>query len=1243
MNAASTTADLASATRAIFASMPHLLLEGGSGAGGACVVVQGDATSEDALELLRDAGRRLADVTGRAVRVEVHDAAPGACPVAELPRPDAARSEFGGVAYVAPATPSERVIAAAWEEALGAGRVGRHDRFNGVDGYSLLAVQVAATLRARVGAPATARLFAGAAPVWLTAARLDIASKVDSAPRAEEQGRREPACGDVSPELPLSDAQNDIWHGMQAAGETSFHVALAWEVDGGLDGMALRESIAALVRRHDALRLGFRFAHDAGVLQRVTTNPPAWHKEPAASYAVGLQRLRALAQAKFELQEGTPVRAVLIELDDGRSLFGLTFHHLVVDGLSIGRLIPELSTHYAAILAGAAVDTPAPSFLGLLRGHSARRASSVAHADVANDVAAPPLIAADPPTVAEASMGAVEWDASGEETCRLREFIAAEGSTLFQVLAATLQVFLSRHAHCVDTLIGVPTGGRDPRVDAGVIGCFTRLGFLHGTVNEAATVAQQLRVVAAAAPELDEVPAAATRNAAASCMQAMLNLNHHDTPPLQLGQAQVRELERPATGAPADLCWVFSVRHGRLHGRLEYDASRHRFEAARLHARRFQALLQGFVSDSRTRLNALPWMDAEERAHVRSLGQGAELERLPAVDASELLKRLAKVGRRRADGEALVCGADRWTYRELFLRAAHWAARLADAGIEPGTPVVNALPRCLDSVAATLAIWRAGATFVPVDVGQCVDRLSEPLSALHSPLWLLESVAATEQGWLQLARRGRGIVALREEAGDALAPARCDVDDPFAVFISGTSPSAAPAYVLFTSGSTGRPKGVLVGHESLAAHVDACLRRYGLGENDRVLQFAHQVFDTSIEQWLVALAVGAAVVVRGRDAWSLEDCLREMDAERVTVADLPTSYGHELAARGGRPLAHLALRLLIVGGEPARGQLDEAARRWYPLRLLNAYGPTEATITACVGEAGEVRTTGGAFVPVGRPLDGTGIAILDAREEPVPVGVTGEIWISGPRLARGYLDAPGATAQAFMPNPHGPAGARRYRTGDLGRYLHDGQIEFVRRLDRQFKVRGHRVEAAEVEAAIVAAKGVRAVAVDIVLSDSGEAELFAAVVPHGPGLVLSTLAEHVASQLPPAFVPAVWACVPELPLTASGKVDRDALRQIPRERTAAARAGRLPCVTQGRSLEALLACAAEALPGTALGPDDDLIAHGFHSLVLMQLARRCEERLGVAPRLREMLRARTLRRLAASLDDANAQLSIDRA
>jgi len=603
---------------------------------------------------------------------------------------------------------------------------------------------------------------------------------------------------------------------------------------------------------------------------------------------------------------------------------------------------------------------------------------------------------------------------------------------------------------------------------------------------------------------------------------------------------------------------------------------------------------------------------SERRQLLDDWSTGKELTSGPDVAAS-----IAGQAAARPDAVAVECEGARLTYRQLDARANQLARYLRDQGVTREVPVGVCLERSPDHVVALLGILRAGGAYVPLDPEAPEERIHYVLRDSQMPLLLTHrSLEDRVDGG------GVRVVCLDREREEI---ARHDGEEP-----DGGTRDDQLAYLIYTSGSTGRPKGVMIERGSLSGHSRAMIVEYGLGPDDRVLQFSQYSADASLEQILPTLAAGGTLVMRGPEIWTPWQLLEELERRQVTVMNLSPAHFSQAVhewTRTRQDLAGVTLRLAILGGERLGAH---AVHQWRELglggvRLLNAYGPTEATITATLGEAGAERGP----ITIGRPLAGRSAYILDRGGQPVPVGVAGELHIGGPLLARGYLNRPELTTERFVPDPFGQRpGGRLYRTGDLVRYLGDGRIDYLGREDEQVQIRGYRIELGEVEAVLGSHPAVDE-AVVVARGDYDERHLVSyVVVRRGRLAPEDELRRHLEERLPRPMQPASIVQLEEMPRTATGKADRRRLPEVER----ATRSGESDYLApQVMAQEQLVRIWEELLEPRPIGIRDNFFHLGGHSLLAAQLVYRIEQTFGEKVALSTLFANPTIEQLSTVL------------
>ena len=1082
----------------------------------------------------------------------------------------------------------------------------------------------------------------------LAASLSEIAERLARSLEVRETGGRPAISSSGDPEGldPLTEGQQTLWflHRLDP-GTTAHHVAVAARVRGTLDLPALVRALDLLARRHRSLssRIVSRagephfagLATPRGLLEEISVSGG---DETGASDALA----RRVA-APFDLDQGPLARLLIAHSEGGADRIAWVADHLAIDFWSVSLVLEELEALYAAELAGRVADLPtAPVQVGeiarlqaeRLAGPIGERLEDFWRRELAD---APPAATLFPDRAGGASARAgaeLSLRIEGADHEALRRTAAALRTTPFALALGALQVLLRRYGAPGRFLVGAPFSGRTLPGSERTVGYLMNPLPLRADLEDDPPYRQAIARAgrsAFAAFDHQEYPAARIAHGVRPGAEAargdalfrvLLTFNRKpgsqrdDLAAFLAGDEGAawpfgNTLLEPlplAPFAPAfDLHWTLNETATALSGRLAYDAGRYdRTTMARAVAV-YLRLLALAAERPEAAIEELPLLGEVERREILLWGTGSEATCEPiAVE-----RRFAAAAARHPERIALECGDVRWSYRELGRRAASVARALLDARIGLEDRVALFAERSPETIAGLLGILAAGAAYVPLEPKLPDERLRRILDDSGARLALASADAAS--------RLPTGVPRLEPGAPgpDDLAPElparRCD-------------PSHL-AYVLYTSGSTGRPKGVAISRGSLAAYTETAIAMFEIGAEDRVLQFASLAFDTSAEEIFPTLGAGATLCLR--DEAMIASPARFFAAcadRRISVLDLPTSFWHELALAEG-PIPE-PLRLVVIGGEKA---LAEPAARWRRraprARLVNTYGPTEATIVATGADLGDpTRLFDSGTPPLGSPVRGVRAYPLGRFLDPLPAGAPGEICLAGSGLARGYLGAPAATAERFVPDPFSPLpGSRLYRTGDLGRHLPDGNLQYLGRIDHQVKIRGQRTELGEIEAVLATHPGVREAAVLAIEAAPGDLQL-AAFVAASPlaSITDGELRGYLRARLPGYMVPASVVVAPDLPRTPSDKLDRRALVEL------VPAAGTRRAIEPPRTpVEELLAgICAEVLGHGQIGVDEDLFELGCHSLLAIQIVGRAATALGRELPLANLFEAPTVRALA---------------
>ncbi len=982
--------------------------------------------------------------------------------------------EFGSAgAGRAPRTPHEQLLCELFGEVLGLTRIGVDDDFFDLGGHSLLATRLVARVRATVGVEVELRALFEAPTVAGLAARLGDAGQARLAVTR---------C--ARPEVvPLSFAQRRLWFLHQLEGPTqhgfsaTYNIPMAMRLRGELDRLALRAALGDVIARHESLRTVFPELESTPG-QLILSIEAAYPALPVTetSETELVEVVARAARYGFDLAVEPPVRAELFALAPDEHVLVVLVHHIAGDGWSLGPLSRDLATAYAARCHGAEPGwAPLPvqyadytlwqhQLLGDETDPDSLLATQVAYwtgtlAGLPEQLRLP----ADRPRPAVASYRGdylpVQIDAAVHRG--LVGLARRGGASLFMVLHAGLAALLSRLGAGTDIAVGSPIAGRTDQALDDLIGFFVNTLVLRTDTSGDPTFTELLTRVREAAlgayahqdvpfEYLVEVLNPARSLAHHPLFQVMLAVQNAPEGDFELPGLHVSSVAAPTGTAKFDLGFSLSERHG-MDGRPEgiggvVDYASDLFEPATVQTlvARWVRVLEAVVADPDQPISRIDILSTAERTRLlvdyNDTALPIRTACLPVLFEAQV--------QATPEATAVLFETTTLTYAQLNARANRLAHALIARGVGPEQIVALALPRAPELVIAILAVLKAGAGYLPVDPQYPAARIAFMLE--DSQPVLLVSTTQIERDL---------------SAGELTA--RLVLDDPDTLTLldgcADTDPTGAacllpqhPAYVIYTSGSTGVPKGVVVSHAGIASLAAAQIERFGVDAHSRVLQFASPSFDAAFSELCMSLLSGATLILASPEQLIPGPPLVEVvNRQQVTHVTLPPSALAVLPAAAGLPPA----MTVITAGEACPPEL---VATWSPgRRMINAYGPTEATV--CATMSGALCAATPLPPPIGRPITNTRGYVLDAGLAPVPVGVVGEFYIAGAGLARGYLHQPGLTAQRFVADPHGPPGTRLYRTGDVVRWRTDGNLEFLSRADEQVKLRGYRIEPGEIE------------------------------------------------------------------------------------------------------------------------------------------------------------------------------------
>ncbi|MEU1866242.1 amino acid adenylation domain-containing protein [Streptomyces gardneri] len=1132
-----------------------------------------------------------------------------------LPAPEIGSSPGGR----APRTPREEILCGLFAELLGVGAVGADDGFFDLGGHSLLAARLITRVRAALGVEMTVRdLFQEPTPAGL-AGRLDAAARARPAlrpvPRPEEP--------------PLSFAQQRLWFFGRVDDSPLYNVPFALRLRGTLDREALREALADAVRRHESLRTRFPES-GTGPWQDVVPAEEARGRVPWEFVTTDPDRLEAdlsdVARRPFDLTDGMPLRAALFTVAEDDHVLLLVLHHIVCDGWSMGALAREVAAGYAAHAAG----NPSPArplpvqyadytlwqqeVLGRVEDPESVVSGQLRHwkevlAGLPEELVLP--VDRARPAVPSHRGDAVPVTLDAGVHGRVVELARSSGATVFMVCQAALAALFTRLGAGTDVPLGTPVAGRTDEALDDLVGFFVNTLVLRTDTSGDPTFRELLarvrhtdleafahqdlpfeRLVEELNPArslarhpLFQVLLVKKDPTASGQAESMPGL-HTEVVPVGTWVAKFDltvgiEERYDSEGRPAGLDWT-----------LGYASDLFDHATVERLGQRLSVLLTALAQDPDRALGAVDLLTDEEHDRVRHHWN----DTTAPVPATTLPRLFAEQARRTPGATAVLFEDERLDYAALDARAEHLARHLVAHGARPERVVAVALPRSVELLVALYAVHKAGAAYLPIDPDYPQDRVAHMLDDAAPALVLTPGLLAELEA----------------------APAPDSVRElPEAL-------PGHPAYVIYTSGSTGRPKGVVVTHEAIVNRLLWMQHTYRLEPGERVLQKTPSSFDVSVWEFFWPLITGATLVVARPEGHKDPDYLAALiQRHSVTTAHFVPSMLEAFLATDVS--ACRSLRRVICSGEALPTVLAERFAEVSAAELHNLYGPTEAAVDVTwhrFEQAAAGSPPSAVTVPIGRPVWNTGVHVLDAGLRPVPPGVTGELYLSGVQLARGYLGRPGLTSERFTAAPFGPPGSRVYRTGDLARWRDDGTVEFLGRADDQVKIRGFRIELGEITAVLTRHPGVRQAAVVVREDRPGDKRLVAYVVGE-----TEELRDHAARALPAHMVPGQFVRLAELPLSPSGKLDR---RRLPRPARADTTPVRGPRDSREETLCGLFA---ETLGVETVGVDDGFFDLGGHSLLATRLIAGIRRAFGVDLGIQALFEAPTVAGLAARLAD----------
>jgi amino acid adenylation domain-containing protein len=1007
---------------------------------------------------------------------------------------------------------------------------------------------------------------------------------------------------DIYPLSPMQ--QGMLFHTLLDPEAGDYLTQLTGTIEGRPTLEAFRAAWRTVIRRHALLRTGFVWEtldKPLQVVHREADLPYMQHDwrnrvDQAAAFDVFLVADR---KAGFDLAAPPLMRLSIFEIADQVYRFVWTHHHLLLDGWSLPLLMSELFGFAEAALSGRGLSLPHPrpyrDYIGWLAAQDESSAESYWRETLSGFSTPTPIGGAPAHEKRSRSHGEVRRALRHQTSAALGALSRGRRITLNTLVQGAWALLLHRHSAEQDVVFGATVSGRPSDLD----GVESMIGLFINTLPVRTTIEAEMNLL----PWLESLQSQQTRSRQFEYCRLTSIHGWSDVPrtmPLFESIVVFENYPSGALNAPtgamgvSDIGVVETTNYplaliaapgDEIELSLNYDRSRFDTETVERMADHLITLLEGIAANPERRVSELPMIsEAEQRTVIEHWNR----TEVPFPADRRLQDLFLDQVTRTPDAVAVAFEDQTLTYSDLNRRADCLALALQHRGVGPETLTGVALDRSPDMIVAILAVLKAGGAWTPIGIDQPAERIR----------------LIVEDACPRLVIRNADSIGRLPQSvqGDVLDIDQLQLSGAGEMQVTSTATASNLAYVIYTSGSAGKPKGVLIEHRGAVNLALAQAKLFGVEAGTRVLQFAAPTFDAAVSEIFVTLLHGGTLVLARREQLIGSDLAKLLCEAEVHVVTLPPSV---LATVPETELP--CLRTLIVAGEACPAEL---ARRWSSARrMLNAYGPTEATVCATAGEC-----DGQQSITIGRPIDNARVYIVDANLQPAPIGVPGELLIGGAGVARGYLSRPELTAERFITSPFSPdKGQRLYRTGDRARYLADGRIEYLGRIDRQVKIRGFRIEPGEIEAALLELDSVREAVILVRTDDargdaSGHKRLIAYVTPRNGGALRNReLRQALQERLPSYMIPSAFITLDELPLTAHGKIDRAALQALHTPHLETAKSWVAP---RNDTEQVLAGIWQEILQVERVGIHENFFDVGGHSLLAMQLASRVRDDLG---------------------------------
>jgi len=1122
------------------------------------------------------------------------------------------KSALSKLNFQPPATEVEQNLAIIWEELLDIGQVGIHDNFFELGGHSLLAMRLVSAIRKQMQIEIAIKALFDYPTIATLATHLHAHHSDLLLPPIQPVARPE--------RIPLSFSQERLWFIDQLEGSVQYHLPTILKLNGMLNIKALTHALQQIVERHEVLRTVI-IEEEGQVFQKINSSG-GWslpkidrhqfnHKDDALQNCIA-----GLVGQPFDLSKDYMLRATLVHLDAGEFLLVLVIHHIASDGWSNAILVKEILSFYKAFNTGiesklSLLPIQYPDFAIWQRAYMAGNELQVKllyWKDKLQGVLPLQLPTDYPrPAVQSFSGSKYEFIIDDLSAARIRLLGKQQGTTVFMTLLAAFKVLLHRYSRQEDICVGIPIAGRQQQEVEGLIGCFVNTLALRDTVKSDSSfisLLQQVKKTTLAAYEHQDLPfeklveeLIKNRDLSHSAIfQVMFDMqNNLPVEEIKLGNLEIIPIQSEHNNSKFDLSFSIAETENGLKGMVEYCTDLYHLSTICRMVGHFNNLLKAIVTNPNSNIAALNMMDEIE---VNQLLKDFNNTQFNFPSNQSIVEQFEQQVSKSPDAIALVMGEEKMSYAELNCRSNQLAHYLKSKAVALETLVPFCIERGFEMIIAMLGILKSGAAYVPIDFEYPPDRITFIMEDIKASIVItsgnvLGDAAAYGVEYIRLDRDHKKIAGYPT------------------VNISNYPAMDSLAYVMYTSGSTGQPKGVMIQHNAMLNYVMVFADYFSISPNDFVLQQYSVSFDTSIEEIYPTLINGGIVCIikeGGKDVETIKDYIESNQATILSTTPMViAALNRDLTTVG-------KLRFIISGGDV----LSKSDIGFFlgKVKITNGYGPTESTIAVTYNTIKDIKQTS----LIGKPIGNTQIYVLDNDQQMVPIGVPGELFAGGIQVARGYFNRSVLTAERFLKNSVEPESSYKiYKTGDLARWLPDGNIEYFGRVDNQVKIRGYRVELDEIEFYL---KGSNMVIQAVVLTrknNSGELVLVAYLVP-SEGYTKEALINYLKTCLPAYMVPVWWIVMPSLPVTENGKVNKKLLQQtkLSIDTNRPFKAPRNQTEIELCEIWAVL------LAVEKIGIDDNFFELGGHSLLGMRLIAAIRSKMGIDIKVKDLFNNPTI-------------------